>query len=190
MSKNLTSRQARPLSVTLNRPDGGSATYSVAPPSASAGEVIAKMLVLGINAVTNANLDENDIRAALGDTVFEAMSADYALDKLVLGDAWDQMHADNLWGPDVAMTARYAAFYFIYGEQVADQIVAALDPEKVADPDGPDAAFPTRSPSGPSTASATPTAKGSTSGTGHSRRTSAKSSKPRPVKGRASRGTT
>lgn len=158
--------------------------YTVPPPDAAAGRLLGRLLAIGMRAAA-AGDDSVDLDAEVSDGFTEqeiaALDKPGALERLALSDQiYEQMVADGWPGPDIVKFGRYAALYWIFGEEVADRSMFPTSADAGA-------AFPKASKTGPRTASGNRTKTASTKATGRSRTTSAtpstrKSAKP---KGRA-----
>lgn len=169
-TKDLSSLRQPPLVIET----GGGFTYSVQPPSADRGLLLARLVSLGLRAAlsdSDAQAVTEEMKTELTEAEQEILAEPAALERLALGeDVHARMTSDGHPLPDITAYGRYAAFYWVYGESAADNIMLApADPEASA-------AYPKPSRSGRSTASGSGSRTARTSGTAGSRSTSAVSS--------------
>lgn len=99
----------------------GSKVYTVKPPTKEVGLQLAAVSSLGLAAF--AGRSQDDIPDGHR-TIIEAIK-DRDLGELTLGDAYQEMVNDAVPGPHIDFYARYALYYWVYGETVADEIIAA-----------------------------------------------------------------
>ncbi len=147
VQKDLSSRQIGNLELTL-----GGRTYRVRPPSARDGEVLMKIVVLGFASTSIApdeDITEETIARVVGSENLQRLDGEHAIDRLALGSTYDEMYAAGLPSADIATAAKYAAFYWVFGESVADKIVLKDPDEEGVE----EVTLPKPSPSGPSTES-------------------------------------
>jgi len=99
----------------------GSKVYTVKPPTKDLGLKLAAVSSLSMAAVAGrAEGDIPESHRQIIDTI-----KDRDLGELTLGDAYQEMVADDVPGPHIDFYARYALYYWVYGESVADEIIAA-----------------------------------------------------------------
>lgn len=151
--------------------------FVVQPPNARRGELLAKGIAWGIAAVQHPEQATQDKMAAeLGEEYLTQLGGEYVIEKLALGeDTWQEMFDAGLSLVDIQFLARYAAFFWVFGEAAAD----ALDNSPGA------AAVPKPSPSGPATESATPSPTAPTAGTRPPKKSAASNGKPAPAAARS-----
>jgi len=103
--------------------------YVVPPPSKDDGLLLAALNVVGISAMDNAlgSGDGSDPAERLTPTqrkLYEA-AKDRDLGEISLGPAYKKMVKDKIPGPHIDQYAIYAMYYWVMGEDIADQIFAS-----------------------------------------------------------------
>ena len=93
----------------------------VQPPSVADGAALASITTLGAAIATGEVSQEtaDAFQSTVGDMTEEDAK------RLAVGDRYDWMVEQGWAWPDIEVVCRYATFYWVYGEQVADQIMAA-----------------------------------------------------------------
>lgn len=99
----------------------GSKVYTVKPPTKDVGLKLAAASSLSMAAVSGQTVE------SLPDSYRRIIDSikDQDLGELTLGDVYQEMIDDDVPGPHIDFYARYALYYWVYGEQVADEIVSA-----------------------------------------------------------------
>lgn len=98
--------------------------FVVSPPSKDDGLLLTAIHAAGIAAFSAAG---GDVADSLTDTQRKLLDAakDRDLGEVSLGDAYAEMVAAGIPGPHIDQYALYAMYYWVLGEDVADQIIAA-----------------------------------------------------------------
>ena len=122
MVKDLSAFATPTLDVNLGR----GREVSIHPPSVKDGAVLAAITTLGASIATG-EVPET------AKAMFEATAADLTEEdakRLAVGDRYDWMVEQGWAWPDIDTVCRYATFYWVFGEAIADQIMDAEQSEK------------------------------------------------------------
>lgn len=98
----------------------------VQPPSVADGAALAAITTLGAAIATGEVSQETT--DAFQSTVSDMTEEDAK--RLAVGDRYDWMVEQGWAWPDIDVVCRYATFYWVYGERIADQIMAAEQDQK------------------------------------------------------------
>lgn len=99
---------------------------SVQPPTVADGAALAAITTLGA-AIADGGVSDATLSAY--QSTVEGMTEEDAK-RLAVGDRYDWMVEQGWAWPDIDVVCRYATFYWVYGEQIADQIMAAEQDQK------------------------------------------------------------
>lgn len=94
---------------------------TIQPPNVKDGALLAMITTLGSAIATGEVGDSVD--ETLQSTI-EGMTEE-DVKRLAVGDEYDRMVSENWPWPDINTVCQYAAFHWVYGEHVADQIMSA-----------------------------------------------------------------
>lgn len=100
----------------------GSKVYSVPPPSKETGLVLAAINSIGLSAVAGKTYED----APESQRAIIEKYKDTDLGELSLGPVYQQMIDDGVPGPHIDLYAQYALYYWVLGEDAADNIMEAL----------------------------------------------------------------
>lgn len=93
---------------------------SIAPPSVQAGASLAAITTLGA-AITTGEVSDEAVEQYQA-TVSGMTEAD--VKRLAVGDRYDWMVSEGWSFKDIDVVCRYATFYWVFGERVADTVMA------------------------------------------------------------------